>query len=110
MGVIPPRWIKKKRYLSPALWYTGYYSVCLLLEGGGEKEREIRQGQFNCDVQLPEVPCPLWPVLSQTSFPWPGWAWFPHGFLSGSSSAQCVLLNGILFIPFPLINLPFRSP
>lgn len=37
-----------------ALWYTDYYSVCLLR--GCEKESGLGRGQFNCDVQLPEVP------------------------------------------------------
>ena len=61
---------------------------------GDKKERELGQVQFNCDVRLPEVSCPLWPILSQTSFPWPDGAWFPQRFLSGSSPAHCALLNG----------------
>lgn len=98
--------LKKNGTFLP-LWCADYYSVCVLR--GDKKESELGQVQLNCDVRLPEASCPLWPVLSQTSFPWPNGARFPQRFLSGSSLAQYVLLNRILFIPFPLINFPFRS-
>lgn len=106
MGIFFFPELKKNGTLLP-LWCADYYSVCLLR--GHKKESELGPVRCNCDVQLSEVACPLWPVLSQTSFPWPNWARLPQRFLSGSSPAQCVLLNRILFIPFPLINFPFGS-